>query len=191
MDYQPEHLINGPAGAHLFWDTPIKGVIGGAELLFLGLIALWFVYGWVTGQPRDRQGAITDFVAALAANQVIAHLWARPRPFVAHPEAVHVLLSRSGDPSFPSDRTAATCAITSVLCFSHRRLGGAAALLFAALVAYARVDVGAHYPGDVLGGVFIGVFLAWLLVARLAPLMTGARSFVDRLLLLVRLPLPS
>lgn len=193
MDYQLEHLINGPAGTHPLIDALMEGVAGGAEFLFLGLIAVWFLYGWVRGRAQDRQGALTAFVAAcgaLTAIQVINHLWHRPRPFLAHPDTVHLLIARSGDPSFPSDHAAAAFAIAVTCCFFHRRLG-LATLAVAALLAYARVYVGAHYPTDVLAGAALGALLAWLLVAQLAPLMTWARALVDRLILLVRLPLPS
>src|SRR4051794_13214740 len=193
MDYRLEQLINGPAGTHPLLDALMKGVAGGAELLFLALIALWFLYGWVRGRAQDRQGALTAFVAAcgaLAAIQVINHLWHRPRPFLAHPDTVHLLIARSGDPSFPSDHAAAGFAIAATLVLFHRRLG-LAALLLATLLAYARVYVGAHYPTDVLAGAVLGILVAWLLVGWLAPVMGWLRSLVDGVIRLVRLPLPA
>src|SRR4051794_16448452 len=193
MDYRLEQLINGPAGTHPLLDALMKGVAGGAELLFLALIALWFLYGWVRGRAQDRQGALTAFVAAcgaLAAIQVINHLWHRPRPILAHPDAVHLLIARSGDPSFPSDHAAAAFAIAVTLCLFHRRLG-VVALLVAALLAYARVYVGAHYPTDVLAGALLGTLLAVLLVTPLARVMARLCSLVDGLIRLVRLPFPA
>lgn len=40
MDYQLEQLINVPAGTHPALDLLMKGIAGGSEILFLGLIAL-------------------------------------------------------------------------------------------------------------------------------------------------------
>jgi undecaprenyl-diphosphatase len=193
MDYQLEQLINGPAGGHPLWDTLMRGVANGAEVLFLGVIALWFLYGWIAGRPVDRKGALTAFVAALGALavvQLIDRLWARPRPFVAHPDAVHLLIAHAADPSFPSDHVTAAGAIAAVLLALHRRLG-MLALLFAALLAYARVYIGVHYPGDVLGGALLGLAVGMLLVTLLAPLMARLRWLVDGLIRRVRLPLPS
>jgi undecaprenyl-diphosphatase len=192
MDYQLEHLINAPAGAHPLWDALMRGVANGSEPLFLGVVALWFLYGWLAGHPRDRRGALTALVAALGALavvQVIDRLWERARPFVAHPGAVHLLVAHASDASFPSDHVTAACAIAAVLTAYHRRLG-LLALLFAALLAYARVYIGVHYPGDVLGGALLGLAAGVLLAGPLAPLMDRLRALVDRLITALHLPLP-
>lgn len=193
MDYRLEQLINGPAGTHPLWDTLMRVVANGAEGLFLGVIALWFVYGWITGRPADRRGALTAFVAALGALavvQVIDRLWARPRPFIAHPDTVHLLVAHGADPSFPSDHVVAACAIAVVLVSFHRRWG-VVALVSAAVLAYARVYIGVHYPGDVLGGFLVGTLVALVLLRLATPLMTWLTAIVDRTIRLVRLPLPS
>jgi undecaprenyl-diphosphatase len=193
MDYRLEQLINGPAGTHPALDLLMRGIAGGAEVLFLGVIALWFLYGWITGRAGDRRGALTAFVAALGALavvQVIDRLWARPRPFIAHPDTVHLLATHAADPSFPSDHVVAASAIAVVLVFFHQRWG-VAALLFAAVLAYARVYIGVHYPGDVLGGFLVGTVVALVLVRLATPLMTWLAALVDRTIRLVRLPLPS
>jgi len=193
MDYQLEQLINAPAGAHPLWDALMRGVANGSEPLFLGVVALWFLSGWIAGRSRDRQGALTAFVAALGALavvQLIDHLWDRTRPFVAHTATVHLLVAHAPDASFPSDHVTAACAIAVVLLAYHRRLG-VLALLFAALLAYARVYIGVHYPGDVLGGALLGTLGGWFLVTVLAPLMARLRVLVDGLIRQLRLPLPS
>lgn len=129
-------------------------------------------------------------LGALAVVQVIDRLWARPRPFIAHPDTVHLLVAHAADPSFPSDHAVAACAIAVVLVSFHRRLG-AVALLCAAVLAYARVYIGVHYPGDVLGGFLVGTLVALVLVRLATPLMTWLSSLVDRIIRLVRLPLPA
>ena len=172
MDFSVEQWINGPAGGVPLWDGLMKLVAGLAEPAFIVLVGAWFLVGWLRRRPRDRHGAIAALLAALAAlvvNQVIALFWQRPRPFVIHPGNVHLLLSHSTDASFPSDHAAAAFAITTVLVVFHRRWG-ALALLGAALVAYARVYVGDHYPGDVAAGAVIGVLVALLLLTWLRPL---------------------
>jgi len=193
MDFMLERWINRPAGTHPPLDVLMVHVAGWAEPLFIALVILWFLLGWLRGLPRDRQGAITALVGAgvaLLVNQVILRLWARPRPFIAHPASVHVLLSHRIDPGFPSDHASAGFAIVIVLVAFHRRLG-ALALLLALLMIYARVYVGVHYPTDVLAGALIGSAVGFVLVTRLEGLMVALRRRVDRLITLLRLPLPT
>lgn len=114
---------------------------GWGEAIFIGVVALWFMLGWLRGYPSDRQGAITALLGAIVAllvNQIISHLWMRPRPFVAHPDTVQLLLRHSTDPSFPSDHASPAFAIAGALFVMHLRLG-TVALLFAVGMSYARV----------------------------------------------------
>lgn len=182
MDYRLERWINHPAGSHALLDAVMIHAASWGEALFIALIAVWFLVGWMRGLPRDRQGALTALISAgvaLLVNQIILHLWARPRPFVAHPGTVHLLLRHATDPSFPSDHASSAFAIAGVLVLFHRRLG-ILALLIAACMCYARVYVGDHYPGDVAAGALIGLVLAALLVL-----------WLDNSMLLLRLPLPA
>lgn len=188
MDYSVEKLINGAAGSNPPLDDLMKFVAGGAEVIFLALVAAWFVVGLVRRQYIDREGSVAAVLAAGAAllvNQVIALFWARPRPFVAHP-SVHVLLSRSTDPSFPSDHAAAAFAIATVALFVRPRLG-TAALVLAALVAYARVYVGLHYPGDVLAGALVGIVVGIVLMRLLKVVPRKLTDVADLVLVRLRL----
>ena len=190
MDYRLEHWINGSAGSHPALDAAMVAAARWGEALFIGVVVLWFLAGWLAGHARDRQGAITALSAAalaLLANQVIIHLWARPRPFVAHPGTVHVLLAHASDPSFPSDHASPAFAIAFVVTWFHRRLG-AATLLLATVMCLARVYAGDHYPGDVGAGIIVGVVAATILLTMLAPVMATLDRVVGRLLPAVRLP---
>lgn len=107
---------------------------------------------------------------------------------IAHPGLVHLLV-KHGDTSFRSDHAAAAFAIAGVLFSVHRRLG-TLALALAALVAYARVYVGDHYPGDVAGGALIGVAAAILVLTWLRTLPLLTQRLLDAVLVRLRL-LPS
>ncbi len=182
MDHRLEHLINGPAGSHPFWDTLMTDVANWAVPLFAGIVIVWFVVGWIADRPEERRGALTALLAAGAAllvNQAILLVWQRPRPFVAHPGAVHTLVARSADGSFPSDHAAAAAAIAGVLFLFHRRLGGVA-LGLTALLCVARVYVGAHYPGDVAAGVVVGLTVAVICARPLAPVGEWIVRTIDR-----------
>jgi undecaprenyl-diphosphatase len=125
---------------------------------------------WLLARPyADRRwkhactAALFSAGLALLANQAIAHLWDRARPFAAHPTDVHLLAAPSPDPSFPSDHAAAAFAIAvAVLLFS--RPVGAAFLALAVAVSVSRVALGLHYPTDVAAGALVGTLSAVLVV---------------------------
>ncbi len=193
MDYRLEHVINGPAGGHPFWDTLMTDVANWAVPVFAGIIVVWFAVGWIIDRPEERRGALTALLAAGAAllvNQAILLVWERPRPFVAHPATVHTLVARSADGSFPSDHAAAAAAIAGVLFLFHRRLG-AVALGLTALLCVARVYVGAHYPGDVAVGAIIGLVVGAICARPLAPVGEWIVRTIDRAAGLVGIRAPA
>jgi undecaprenyl-diphosphatase len=99
-----------------------------------------------------------------------------------------VLVDRSPDPAFPSDHAVMAGAVAAGLWLVSRRLGIAAAVA-ALLMAFTRVYVGAHWPGDVAVGLAFGAAvvvighllsrwpLTWgvttLTGTRLRPLLTA------------------
>jgi undecaprenyl-diphosphatase len=129
-------------------------------------VALWLLarpYGDAKWKLASAS-ALAAAGVALLANQVISHIWDRPRPFVTHHAATQLLSAPSPDPSFPSDHAAAAFAIAfAVLAFS--RYGGVAFLAAASLIGLTRIALGLHYPSDVLAGVVVG-WAAALLVTR-------------------------
>jgi len=192
VDYWLQQIINGPAGHHAALDTSMRDAATWAVPVFILIVAGWFAYGWIRGLADERRGALTALFAAggaLLVNQIVLQFWERPRPFVAHPDSVTTLVSRSADGSFPSDHAAAAMAVAVVLFLAHRRAGGVA-LVAAALVCLSRVYVGAHYPGDVLGGALVGAGIAVLLCGPLAPVMSRASRALDWTITRLRLPLP-
>jgi undecaprenyl-diphosphatase len=192
LDFQVEQWINGPAGHTPVLDQVMIGAALAAEWVFVAVVVVWFAYGWWRRSAPDREGALAALLAAavgLGINRVISMAWARPRPFIAHSGLVHLLVTHSADPSFPSDHAVGAVAVAAVLVGYHRRWG-IAALVFAALVCYARVYVGDHYPSDVLAGAAIGAVLAVLLLTVARSVAVLERRIVDTLVPLRALPPP-
>lgn len=190
VDYRIEQWINGPAGHTPLLDAAMVGIAATAEVAFAGLVLVWFLIGWWSDAAPLRQEAIAALLAAggaLAVNAAVGLAWYRPRPFAAHPGTVHVLLPHAADSSFPSDHAAAAFAIAVVLVAAHRPWG-VAALALAALVGYARIYVGDHYPTDILAGGVVGCAAGILLVARLSPVPRRAREATDLVMRRLRLP---
>ena len=97
-------------------------------------------------------------LVAVAVNQPIVHAFAEHRPYATH-SGILVLATRSTDPSFPSDHATMAGAVATALLIANRRLG-VAAWTAAALMAFSRVYIAAHYPWDVVVGLALGSLVA-------------------------------
>jgi undecaprenyl-diphosphatase len=176
MDYTLYRAINGLSGPGGV-DAVFRLLANELPVVIVCLTALLFLIKWPQRRLPRREGAVAATAAAgvaLLINQPITHWVDRARPYVAHPGHAHLLISRSHDPSFPSDHATGAFAIATAVWF-YDRVSGAVLFGLAALLAFSRVFVGTHYPGDVIGGAAIGVAVA--LVLRLPPL----RAQLERL----------
>lgn len=186
LDFRLEHDLNRYAGHHHALDTFFKGVAGSQTEVAIGVVLI-VVVGLVLRRPNVWVGGLTALGGAafgLLANVIVSHLWDRPRPFVAHPGVVHLLVHHKADASFPSDHSAALAGITVALLVFVPWLG-AIGVVWTLLMGLARVWVGEHYPGDILGGYAFGilggilaVWIAMLILTRRVPLP----AFLDRIL---------
>lgn len=189
LDFAIEQLINAPAGHTPGLDQVMVAAATWSEPAFIAVIVAWFLYGVVRNSHRDRLGAVTGLLAAGAAlliNLILSHVYFHPRPFVAHPGVVHLLVNHARDNSFPSDHAAGAFGVAVVLIAFRHRLG-IVALLAAALVAYARVYVGDHYPLDVLVGAADGLLGAVLFLTALNVVPRTATTIAERVLVLLHL----
>ena len=100
-------------------------------------------------------------------------LWIeRDRPAVGRPIPEPLLESPSTF-SFPSGHATVAFACATVLALALPRLRWPLFAL-AALIAFSRVYVGVHYPGDVLAGALLGVVIAIALRMLAAALRRSA-----------------
>ena len=162
MDYTLFKDVNGLSGS-AFADAVLKVVAQDAAILMIAVVALAFLVP--RARPGRRAGAVlatASAAVALLVNQPLAHAVNRLRPYLAHPAHAHLLIARSHDPSFPSDHATGGFALAMGLWLYDRTLG-TVLLVVAAVLAFARVYVGTHYPGDVVAGALIGAGVAALL----------------------------
>jgi len=179
MDASVLHALNGFLFHHDAVEDPLVGYVNLAELLFLAMLVLAFLLARGYRQGQTRRAAVAAGLSAalgLAAAQVISRLVDRPRPFVAHPSAVHLFSHHAADPGFPSDHATAAFAIAVALLLRDRRWG-AIVLVAAVVLAIGRVGMGVHYPTDVLGGAALGTLAA--LVLHAPPVRRLANRLAD------------
>jgi undecaprenyl-diphosphatase len=132
----------------------------------------WFLYGvgpaalalWLWKGRRHALKVLVVAALAVGAGDLLAYRvikpWAeRPRPERAGVPTI-LRAPANGAYGFPSNHAVNMGAAAAVLTVAYP--GGAFAFAgLAALVAYSRVYVGAHYPGDVLAGLTIGAAVGW------------------------------
>jgi undecaprenyl-diphosphatase len=106
-------------------------------------------------------------IASLTVNTVVKWSARRPRPLLDPVPPVRHLTRQPWTTSFPSGHAASAAAFVTGVALESTRYG-ALVVPVGAAVAFSRVYVGVHYPGDVLAGAAIGAGAA-LLTCRWWP----------------------
>ena len=136
---------------------------------FFAPLSLFVLYVLLFRPRRDKILAVSAVAVVLLAditNSVLKELFQRIRPChtLAH---AHLLKGAvcTNSFSFPSNHASNMFAIATVgwLALGRWRWG-----LLAVAVAYSRVYVGVHYPGDTLAGALWGTGLGWICICSVA-----------------------
>lgn len=136
---------------------------------FFADYAIWIVplalaVGWMRGNERTRHillEAAASGLAGLLINQIIALLWQHPFPFLI--ALGHTSLAVAANSSFPSDPLTLLWAVSfSFLMHSRPRMAGLALGLLGLPVAWARIELGVHFPLDMAGAALVACLSAWL-----------------------------
>jgi undecaprenyl-diphosphatase len=160
----------------MIWEAKY-GVAIFALLLLIGYFVARRAGDALRRVSADVWAALAALVAVAIA-QPINHVVARQRPF-APPHHIHILIQHALDYGFPSDHATAAGAIAVGLFFVSWRLGIIAAI-FALLLAFSRVYVGVHYPGDVAGGLALGAVVALIGVIVVVPILMWIAGWLTR-----------
>jgi membrane-associated phospholipid phosphatase len=110
-----------------------------------------------------RNACVTAIASALNAGitNALKYSFNRDRPYVTYPDINKK--AKGGSPSFPSGHTSSAFATaTSVSLFYPKWYIIVPSYLYAGTVAYSRMDLGVHYPSDVLAGAVIGSGCAYI-----------------------------
>jgi len=171
IDYTLFRVINNLAGRSHTLDVVMIDLAKYSPLVYAGALALL----WLTWKLRNQRAALFAGISALVAlglGQIVGYAFPRDRPYLAH--HVSLLITHSPDTSFPSDHTTLAFAV-AIAVWKFNRRAGITLLIFGVLVAVARVFVGAHYPGDVIGGAVLGAITS-LIILRLVEVPVMRRG---------------
>jgi undecaprenyl-diphosphatase len=134
--------------------------------LVLLLFALWFSGRTAMSRERNQRAALAAFTSAFLGGAVVKAMnlaFYRPRPFAFH--SVTLLFYYPSDSSFPSNAAFLGFSIASAMWLFNRKIG-AVMYVLALLFGLARVCGGVHYPSDILGGMLIGMAVAYVVVRK-------------------------
>jgi membrane-associated phospholipid phosphatase len=145
----------------------LYAVYGGIAILIIILVLAYITGLFGHNRLNNSTNAFLTGAAvlfALGVGQIVSHIVKEPRPWQSL-HGIELLIGSQHDYSFPSDHATFAGAIITGLLIGKRYWFGLAALIFGLALAFFRIYVGAHYPGDVLGGLALGalsgVFVFW------------------------------
>lgn len=127
--------------------------------LWLGSAAVLAAVGGPAARRAARRGAGSLALASLTTNVVAKYAVRRRRPGLDAVPVVRRLSKAPWTSSFPSGHSASAAAFAVGVALEAPRYGALIAPV-AAAVAFSRVYVGVHYPGDVLAGCALGAAAA-------------------------------
>jgi undecaprenyl-diphosphatase len=129
-----------------------------------------------------KKGRITVLLLVLGialsdqlCNNVLKPLIQRIRPCNVL-ENVNLLVNCTKAYSFPSSHAMNIFTGCLLLSYSYRRIK-VIFLVIALLVSYSRIYVGVHYPFDVLAGVILGIFCAFVIITLFKFFSRNFRGF--------------
>jgi len=153
----------------------------------LVLLACLLVGGWLWGRRRADAPALfatalltgVGVVVAVGLNKaVITQIFERPRPCTTVKHAL-ALVECTPDNAFPSDHALLAGAFAAGLFLLNRSLG-TVAIVAAVYVAFGRVYIGMHHPGDVTAGLLLGALITVIVVLTLRGVTTRFAENLSR-----------
>lgn len=188
-------LINAPAAPDPLVVLTATFLANDAVFLVMALL----VALWIWGGAEGRAGLLSSVLvtaAALGVNQLLGMLWFEPRPFMAG--IGRTLLAHAPDNSFPSDHGTFLWSVGfSLIATAASRRWGVAVALVGVAVAWARIYLGVHFPGDMAAAALVGLSAAAAarralspMRRRVLPVVEGAYEAVIRALRLSPIVFP-
>ncbi|HBB00108.1 MAG: hypothetical protein A2W86_00655 [Bacteroidetes bacterium GWD2_45_23] len=145
-------------------DGVFRGITNSAAPVAIGTPIILYGISLLNKDSLNNQKAIyigVSVISATAFATILKYAVNRPRPFVTYPDIEKA--TDGGSPSFPSGHTSDAFALaTSVSLAYPKWYVIAPSFAWAGAVGYSRMDLGVHYPSDVLAGAILGAGSAFL-----------------------------
>ena len=175
LDLIQEHLICG----FLDWFMPLFTKLGDAGIFWIIVAVVLLIF-----KKTRKTGAMVGvalLLGLLIGNLTLKPLIERLRPYDFYEQltggSFSLLIDAEKDFSFPSGHTLASFEAATVLLINDKRLGIPAVIL-ASVIAFSRLYLYVHYPTDILGGIVLGVliaFVACFIVNKVVKVYTARR----------------
>ena len=144
----------------------IMPFITDADNWVLPILVLIFYLGF-KGEKRGKITLVLLIFALALTDSICAQLlkpfFERIRPSHLDLEGLYLLVSKGGKWSMPSNHAANIFTFAVILSYFYEKYKMPLFLL-AYLIAFSRVYVGVHYPGDVIIGSIFGDALGWMVL---------------------------
>lgn len=160
LDVTLLYFLNNFAGKSKFFDALTVFL---ASFLQYVLIVAFLLFLYFSVYSRREKfylfwtTTISIIVARLCITEIIRFFYHRPRPYLSY--ELHSLISEN-EWSFPSGHAAFFFAMaTAIYCYNKK--WGVGFFIAAILMNLSRIIAGVHYPSDILGGMIVGIVVAY------------------------------
>ena len=144
----------------------IMPIITDADNWVLPILVLIFYLGF-KGEKRGKITLVLLIFALALTDSICAQLlkpfFERIRPSHLDLDGLQLLVFKGGKWSMPSNHAANIFTFAVILSYFYKKYKMPLFLL-AYLIAFSRVYVGVHYPGDVIIGSIFGYALGWMVL---------------------------
>jgi membrane-associated phospholipid phosphatase len=109
---------------------------------------------------KQGEDAAISYAISSVATIALKNSIHRERPFIRHKDLVK--LSNGGGMSFPSGHASCAFSIATSIALDNKQWYiRVPVITWASIVGYSRIDLGVHYPSDVLAGAVVGAASAY------------------------------
>ena len=139
-------------------DAAFIGITNSVATIAFGVPILFFGMGLIKRDSIYKANGLyigSSILTSIIISNILKYSVNKPRPF----ETYNLIqkITDGGSPSFPSGHTSDAFALaTAVSIIYPKWYVIAPSFLWAGAVGYSRMDLGVHYPSDVLAGAIVG-----------------------------------
>ena len=169
------NIINSLAGKNPYLDAFM--IFSAQYIVFIVPIVILYLWFAKRGDKNFSLFLLISVIIATIVSMGISAVYYHPRPFAMG--LGNTLIHHSVDSSFPSDHTTVMFAFSLPFLFFKKYKSGTALVILAALVGYARVFCGVHFPLDIIGGFVVALLVSITFYAIRGTLYFWFSKIVD------------